>query len=233
MALFDRCKSLRDRIAGHESLRRAHKQAEAVSNRANELVKVQRELSADMRRVKVLRAKGLEVPPLPSPAAALAARDDYAEELKGSFSEGGNYRRLMRSLDRVARDLREAVTKALATVKRDLPTIDDGFLNLVALIPAHSEQVARIRNARDALFARADLASMSPEELKTFLDQLEDLRKDADSLSPTEFPKEVLDFFKAVRHRDGAPLEKLTETVRAWLEERDQLRNVRVRFLLR
>jgi hypothetical protein len=49
----------------------------------------------------------------------------------------------------------------------------------------------------------------------------------ADRLNPDEFPKEVREFFSAMR-RGGAPLEKFTETVRQWLSDRDQLKNVRI-----
>jgi hypothetical protein len=50
----------------------------------------------------------------------------------------------------------------------------------------------------------------------------------SDDLKPSEFPVEVLDFFKAGRQGQGAPLEKFTEGVKRWLEERGLLKNVRV-----
>lgn len=231
MVLLDRCRSLRERIGKHDSLRRAHKEAEAFRDRANALEGIQRELAAATRRIEVLRLKGLQVAKLPDPTAALAARDAYVGELSDDSSEGGNYSRFKRSIDKVAREVGAAVTKALETVKRDLPTIEEAFLKQVELIPTYTEQVARIRKERDALFANAEPAGMAPEELATFLDRRDDLRKLADRLNPTEFPKEVLDFFRAARQQDGAPLEKLTETVRAWLQERGQLKNVRVRVM--
>jgi len=233
MALLDRCRSLRERIAKHDSLRRAHKEAEAFRDRANALEGIQRELSGAMRKVEVLCVKGLEVAKLPDPTAALAARDEYVAELSDSSSEGGNYSRFKRSVDKATREVGAAVSKALETVKRDLPTIEEAFLKQVELIPTYAEQVARIRKERDVLFAKADPAGMSPEELAAFLDRRDDLRKLADLLKPTEFPKEVLDFFRAARQQDGAPLEKLTDTVRAWLQQRDQLKNVRVRVVPR
>lgn len=233
MVLLDRCTSLRNRIARYDSLRRAYKDAEAFRDRANALEGTQRELAAAMRKVEVLRLKSLEITKLPDPSAALAARDEYVAELTDSPVEGGNYSRFKRSVDKVTRDVGTAVTKALETVKRSLPTIDEAFLKQVELIPTHTEQVVRIRKERDVLFAKADPATMSPEELSTFLDRREDLRRLADRLNPTEFPKEVLDFFRAARQQDGAPLEKLTDTVRTWLQQRDQLKNVRVRVLTR
>ncbi len=229
MVLLDRCTSLRARIAKHELLRRAHKQAEAFRDRANALNRTHHDLAAAIRRLEVLRVKGFEVAKLPDPAAALAARDTYVEEVSDGSSEGGAYSRFKRSVDKVTRDVGAAVTKALETLKQDLPTIEEAFLKQVEHIPSHMEQVARIRRQRSALFGNTDPADMTPEELATFLDRRDDLRRLADQLNPNEFPKEVLDFFRAVRQQDGAPLEKLTETVRAWLEDRDLLKNVRVR----
>jgi hypothetical protein len=233
MVLLDRCTSLRERIGKHDSLRRAHKDAEAFRDRANALEGVHRELSVAIRRIEVLRLKRVEVAKLPDPAPAVAARDGYLAELRGGSSEGGNYSRFKRSMDKISREVSAAVAKALEAVTRDLPTIEEAFLKQVEAIPAHTEQVARVRRERDALFAKADPASMSPEELSAFLDRRDDLRKLADQLNPGEFPKEVLDFFRAARQQDGAPIEKLTDTVRAWLEERDQLKNVRVRVVAR
>jgi DNA repair ATPase RecN len=233
MALLDRCTSLRQRIEKHDSLRRAHKEAEAFRERANALEKTHGELAAAMRRVEVLRLKTLEVAQLPDPSPAVAASDEYVAELTDSSGEGDNYSRFKRLVDKVTREVGAAVTKALETIKRDLPTIEESFLKQVEHIPTYQERVARIRKERDLLFAKADPASMSPEDLSEFLDRREDLRKLADLLNPTEFPKEVLDFFRAVRQQEGAPLERLTETVRTWLQERDQLKNIRVRVLAR
>jgi hypothetical protein len=234
MSFLDRCKTLRERIEKHESLRRAHKDAEAFRDRATALEEIHRELESTMRRVEVLRVKGFQVMRLPDPTAAVALGDEYARELaNGSTEVGKEYGRFKRSVEKVTRDVVAVVAKALEAVKRDLPTIEEAFLKQVELIPAYAEQVARIRRERDVLFARAEPAGMSSDDLATFLDRRDDLRKLADQLSPTEFPKDVLDFFRAARQQDGAPLEKFTETVRVWLHERDQLKNVRVRVIPR
>lgn len=233
MALLDRCTSLRERVANHKSLRQAHKEAEAFRNRANALEEIHHELAAAVRKVDVLRLKGLEVTKLPHPTAALTACDEYVTELTDGSAEGASYSRFKRSVDKVTVEVAAAVTKAIEAVKRDLPSIEEPFLKQVELIPTYTEQVAHIRKERDVLFAKGDPASMLPEELAAFLDRREDLRRLADRLNPTDFPKEVLDFFKAARLQDGAPLEKLTGTVRAWLQEREQLKNVRVRVLAR
>lgn len=234
MTLLDRCQTLRERIEKHESLRRAHKEAEGFRDRASALEEVRQTLAGGMGRVRVLRLKGVAIAKMPDPSTALAALQEYQQSLVDGSTEGGkDYGRLKRSVDKVGKDVVAAVEKALEAVKRDLPTIEEAFLKQVALIPAYSSQVDRIRAERDALLARSEPAKMTPDELATFLDRRDQLRRLADALNPEEFPKEVLDFFKAARQQGGAPFEKLTETVRLWLEERDQLKNVRVTVVAR
>src|SRR5262245_25310578 len=229
MALLDRCKALRQQIETHDDLRRAHKEAEAFRDRATTLEEIHQALAAAMGRIGVLRSKGIPSVRLPDPTGAVAALGEYKQALADDTTDGSAFSRFRRSVEKVTREVGTAVEKVLDSLKRDLPSIEEAFLKQVELIPAYSAQVARIRRERDVLFAGIEPAGMSPEELATFLDRRDDLRKLADQLTPSEFPKEVLDFFRAARLQDGAPFEKLTETVRRWLQERDQLKNVRVR----
>ncbi|HMI82568.1 MAG TPA: hypothetical protein VK550_00675 [Polyangiaceae bacterium] len=178
--------------------------------------------------------KGVTNTKMPDPTGALAALQEYQQTLAdGSIESGKDYSRLKRSIDKVGKDVVAAVEKALESVQRDLPTIEEAFLKQVALIPAYASQVDRIRMQRDAILAGSEPGKMAPNELASFLDRRDELRKLADELNPKEFPKEVLDFFRAARQQGGAPFEKLTETVRAWLQERDQLKNVRVTVVAR
>jgi hypothetical protein len=54
------------------------------------------------------------------------------------------------------------------------------------------------------------------------------LRELANSLLPDEFPKEVLEFYKQARRKEGAALDLLTPDVRAWLSARQLMQNVRL-----
>jgi hypothetical protein len=234
MTLLDRSRTLRERIEKHESLRRAHKEAEGFRDRATTLDEARQVLAGALGRVRVLRLKGVTIPRMPDPTGALAYLGEYQQTLVDSSTETGkNYGVLKRSVDKVGKDVVAAVEKALDSVKRDLPTIEEAFLKQVELIPAYASQVGRIRQERDALLAGGEPGRMTPNELATFLDRRDELRALADQLKPAEFPKEVLEFFRAARQQGGAPFEKLTETVRAWLQERDQLKNIRVTVVAR
>jgi|SRR5882672_9785116 len=232
MTLLDRCTSIRSQIVKRNDLRRAHKDAEALRERAGELQALREELSAALARVIVLKEKRVPVVKLPSVATANAVLAECQTKLSENSTETGkDYGRLKRSIDKLAKDLLGVAEKAIESVRRDLPTVEEAFLKQVEVIPGYTNQVFGIRQQRDALLKGND-PSTSAEALGQFLDRREALRKLADDLKPDEFPNEVLAFFKAGRH-GGAPLEKLTDTVRQWLADRDLLKNVRVTVVAR
>jgi hypothetical protein len=228
MTLPERCKNVRAQIERRNNLRVAHKGAEAFRARASELVGVRVEVVSELERIVVLRRKGLTVVKPPALTLTLEVLRECESALQTNPTESGkDYGRLKRSIEKVRKEVASTAEKALEAVNRDLPSIEEGFLKQVELIPAYAGQVARIREQRDRLQRGTNLQSMSAAELEQFLDRRNALRVLADQLNPEEFPKEVLDFFKAARH-GGAPLDKFTPTVREWLSQRDQLKNVRV-----
>jgi hypothetical protein len=229
MTLLERCKQLRSQIEQRNALRKAHKDAEAFRERSGEIRVTRTDLAADLARLAVLRGKLVNVPKPPAASAAMAVLEECRTGLVTNPAETGkDFGRLKRAVDKVGKDVELVVDRALEGVKRDLPNIEESFLKQVELIPAYSHQVTRIRQERDGLLAGLDLRSRNAIELEAFLDKREALRSLADQLDPKEFPKEVLEFFKSARRSGGAPLEKLTDTVRSWLAERDQLKNIRI-----
>jgi len=226
--LLERCQRLRDQITKHNALRRAHQDAEAFRERAAELRRIRESLSGALEKADVLRTKGVAVGGLQDPAGVVSALRDYEKTLAEGSENGRHFVRLKRTMEKLSAQAIAESEEALESVKRDLPSIEESFLKQVENIPTCVEQVMRIRREREGLFNGVALHSMSPEELGRFLDRRDALRRLADELRPAEFPKEVIDFFKAARRGGGAPLEKLTETVRQWLAERDQLKNIRI-----
>lgn len=233
MTLVERCINIRSQILIRNDLRRAHKDAEAFRERANELKSVREAVAAALARVIVLKAKGLIVVTLPSPNTAMTVLNECQSKLSENPVESGkDYGRLKRSIDKFAKDLLGVSEKAIESVRRDLPTVEEAFLKQVELIPGYANQVASIRQQRNALLNGND-PRVSAEALEQFLDHREALRRLADDLKPDEFPSEVLEFFKAGRQGGGAPLEKLTASVRQWLSDRDLLKHVRVQVVVR
>ena len=229
MSIVERCEGLRKRIEERNALRKAHSDAAAYRNRSDELRQIANSLDGDFARIAVLKKALGQIQKPPVASAAEEVLNDFRSSLASNPTESGkDYGRLKRSLDKLARDASAAIDTALESVKRDLPTIEESFLKQVELVPGYAEQVARIRQERTSLLEGSDLRAKTADELETFLNKRQELRRLADKLDPEEFPKEVLDFFKAARKQGGAPLDKLTESVREWLAARDQLKNVRV-----
>jgi hypothetical protein len=228
MTLLEHCRTVRSQIEGRNALRLAHREAEAFRKRAEELKAAGDLIAIELDRLKVLQGKGVTVVKPPKPATARELLSQFSTRLETNFSDTGNdFGRLKRAVDKVAREVAASSGKALESVSRDLPAIEESFLNQVELIPGYADKVANIRQRRDILRRNLDLNSMDAQSLAQFLDKRDELRALADQLNPDEFPKEVLDFYKASR-RGGVPLEKFTTVVRDWLDKKGQLKSVRV-----
>ena len=233
MTVLNRCANIGLQIQQRNELRRAHREAEAFRKRTSEL-KAGREVVDDaIARVVVLRTKDVVVGKPPSPDAVMRVLAECQAKLAENPVESGrDCGRLKRSVDKFGKDLLGIAEKALKSVQQDLPTVEEVFLKQVEVIPGYANRVGRIRQQRDALRNGND-PRLSTETLEQFLDHREALRRLADDLTPDEFPKEVLEFFKAGRHGGGAPLERLTPSVRQWLSDRDLLKYVRVQVVVR
>jgi hypothetical protein len=226
MTLLDRCKTLRAEIVRRDALLREVKEAEKYNERTREIRELREALAHATRRITVLREHHIEVPRLRNAGAVLERLSGYLQRVTENASESGpDHGRTKRSLDAIRESLESAADAKLEAVIQDLPAIEETFLKQVEANPAYASKVVEIRAARDEL-RRKSRKTMTADELDAFLKEREALRTLADNLKPEDFPKEVLEFFTAARH--GARLEKLTEGVRRWLAERNQLNNIRL-----
>jgi phage-related minor tail protein len=227
MTLQERCRDVGIEIEHRNKLRRDEKEADAFRQRLQDLRSIREDVTLQLEKVKTLRSKDVSVVETGSQSAALAVLKEWEKNFIADPTETiKDYSRLKRSFDKVRKDVTQAVQTALDGVDRDLPTIDESFLRQVEAIPSYAAQVTRIRERRDVLKGK-DVHSMTANELEQFLGRRDDLRKLADLLNPKEFPKDVLDFFKAAR-RGGASLDQFTASVQKWLADRSQLKNVRI-----
>jgi hypothetical protein len=227
MSLPERCRDVGVEIERRNKLRRDDKEADAFRQRLQDLRSIKVDVGLQLEKVKTLRSKGVSVAKTGSQSLALTVLKEWEKAFVADPAETiKDYSRLRRAIEKVRKDVTQAVETALDAVDRDLPTIDESFLRQVEVIPAYTTQVAHIRDQRDVLKAK-DLRAMSASELNQFLGRRDDLRKLADQLNPKEFPKDVLDFFKATR-RGGASLDQFTASVQKWLADRNQLKNVRI-----
>jgi hypothetical protein len=228
MTILDRSTNIQRQIQERNRLRLAYKNAEAFRARATELRELRENFSDAIARLDVLKVRGVLPPVIPSSTNASAIVTECQVGLAGNPDEiGKDYGRLKRALDKLARDVLGVAAKVIDTVQRDLPSVDETFLKQVELVPGYQTKIQNIRQQRAALLQGTD-PKQSAQALAQFLDRRKDLRALADDLRPTEFPQEVLDFFKAGRQGQGAPLEKFTSGVQKWLSARGLLGNVRV-----
>lgn len=227
MNLSERCSNVALEIENRNKLRREVREADAFTQRLEDLREIRSDLAQQIDKAAVLRGKGISLGKTGTSVVALSVlREWKANFVKDSAETIKDYSRLKRSIDKVRKDVAQAVEKVLEAVDQDLPSIDESFLRQVETIPSYVGQVARIRERRDALKGKP-LRAMSPQELQQFLGRRDELKNLADQLNPKEFPKEVLEFFKAAR-RGGASLEQFTDSVKKWLADKKQLKNVRL-----
>ena len=233
MTLLERCRTVRTQIESRRCSAPCTPRGRGVSKPREELKAARDQIAAELGRLIVLRDKGVTVVKPPIPSTARDNLSEFSTRLATDTPDTGkDFGRLKRAVDKVAKEVSASKAKALETVSRDLPAIEESFLRQVEQIPGYADQVANIRQRRDALLRNLDLQSMNAQSLADFLDKRDQLRDLADHLKPDEFPKEVLEFFRATR-QGGAPLEKFTSVVSEWLEQRGQLKNVRVTMIQR
>jgi hypothetical protein len=228
MTLLLTTQQLRGRIERHTQLAKAHKAAGSIRERAVELKEVREQMTATLSRLEVLRREGGVVIKPPDPAASLQLANDYRTQLKQTDMESGKeHNKVRRSAEKVLGELAKLLESAVTSIEKSIPSIDETYLKEVEQIPGYADQVQTVRRERAALLSGRSLREMEPDQLSIFLKRREVVKTLADRLTPEEFPKEVREFFSAMR-RGGATLEKFTDTVRQWLADRDQLKNVRI-----
>lgn len=228
MTVLDRCTTVRAQIQARNTLKLAYKNAETFRERASELKELREGLDDGVARLEVLKARDLLPRIVPSPTKATAVLSRCQDGLTANPNEiGADYGLLKRALGGLTKEVLGVVEKVLEAVQRDLPTVDEAFLKQVELVPGYQGKVLSIRQQRQTFLQGTD-PRRSAEALAQFLDRRTELRSLADDLEPSQFPMDVLEFFKAGRQGQGAPLERFTDGVQLWLKERGLLKNVRV-----
>jgi hypothetical protein len=231
MTLPERCRNVRAQISDRNRLKAAHQEADAFRMQLNAINPARTEIAAELTKLLVFKKRAILANKPPAPAVAQAILAECKQGLAASPNEiGKDFGKLKRALEKVRKDLVNARDKALEAISRTLPNIEESYLKQVEVIPGYQARVNRIRQERDRLHLGTTPSSMTAMQLEHFLDERDSLRQHAEELKPEEFPKEVLDFFSAAR-RGGIPIEKFTSSLKEWLSQRGQLKNVRVTIL--
>jgi hypothetical protein len=228
----ERCQRLRQNVSKHDQTRRAHKDAAAFTARATELKETKDGFALTLGKLAVLRENNVSTGREPDPNPALTLLEQCTKDLRANSEDLGRvFGSFKRSGSALLTKLEAGVRRGIEAVEHELPKVDETFLSQVELVPGLGAQVASIREKRDRLLKGKNLHEMTGIELRNFLQQRDLLKKDADNLDRVDFPKEVLDFFKAARQGDGAPYGKFSSAVELWLKDRKLLDRIRLRVV--
>jgi hypothetical protein len=229
MSVLQRSQQLRELTAADREAERGHHAAEAFRNRRVDLAGLRERLVNDRACLAVLVKHGAQVTRLPDSSSTRRALERYSLRLaEDPDSSGGDHGALKRSLDSYVGKIEDLVDDLRKRVEQESVHFNETFLRQVELIPRYKGLVAKIRSERNNLLGGVRLAEMSAVQLDEFLTRRDRIGELVSEVSGEEFPNAVLAFFKAARERNGAPIAKLTEEVREWLERNELTKNIRV-----
>jgi uncharacterized damage-inducible protein DinB len=141
---------------------------------------------------------------------AYAAAPDTA--LAKSFTQ--MQEKLVRVLEPLEKSQADAWTN-YATEK--LRTLPEELLSILQKIPAFAPTVNEVRSRAAALAQKSKTPPRSAEEFAAFQRALEEIDAAWRKLGSDNVPPEVVAFLREAVSQRGAPLELLTDSVRAWL----------------
>jgi uncharacterized damage-inducible protein DinB len=122
--------------------------------------------------------------------------------------------KLVRILEPLEKSQAEAWA-AYATEK--LRTLPEELLSILQKIPAFAPTVNEVRTRATALAQKSKTPPRSAEEFEAFQRALEDIDAAWRKLGSDNVPTEVVTFLREAVSQRGAPLDLLTDSVRAWL----------------
>ena len=232
--MLQQAQNLHARIDEYVRLAKAHKDASATRTRSDEVKELRDRISQTVARMRVMRDEGGVAFVVPDATSARETIAEYRAQLKVSDDEVGKvHNKLKRLTKKLHDDLEKTVDAAIGALEKSIPSIDETYLKEVEQIPGYATKVQEVRRERAALLSGRALSDMDATQLSVFLKRRTFVSSLAANLTPTEFPKEVREFFAAMKRGGGAPLDKFTEVVQEWLKERDQLKNVRITLVTR
>jgi hypothetical protein len=238
--IAERVQALHARLRVHVEHADAAQKATKFTERVEAVRELRERLDRALAIVEVLEAAAAqltaaEIAPVRKPPSAdkvtetLRAVSDKLKTAPLSLNEGRDFATFRKRFEDRTSSMEDAVSKSIGQIEQGSPTVDEAFLRQVETVASYDLLVRDIRTKRDE-FRMATLRGASTSTIQIFLERRAALRAAVDSLAPDEFPPAVIEFFKAARRATGAPLQLLTDDVRAWLTQRDLLTKVRVSF---
>jgi hypothetical protein len=161
-------------------------------------------------------------------SAAAAARKKVAEGPL-EITRGRTFTNLKSAVEKVVGSYRETIDAAwVAWVQKNAPRIDDAELAPFEADPEYRQAVADLKAKRGTLRRHEKEPAESQAGFQEVEGVIAELRTLRDRL-PITAPDEVKTFLAATNSKDGAPIDLLTDPVRAWLRENNQTDKYRIR----
>jgi hypothetical protein len=233
MTILEVCDEVLARVQELHSRQEAHSDAEKYRTRKDELAPLSGSLHDNLARVRVLRAKGVALPKFKIPPNILATSEEFLSTLEDpELGQKNTYGRLRTGLNKTSDALQDAIKEAIDELESPLGAVEESVLKQLETIPAFKHRIATVRQKKEE-YERAFLGKFrTPSDLDVFLARRAELLLLADELKHEDLPPEVLRFFRAVR-LNQASIDTLTDTVRTWLAQHDQLKDLRITLVQR
>jgi hypothetical protein len=228
MTILEVCDEVLTKVEELHSREQAHSDAEKYRTRKDELAPLSVSLNGDLARSRTLHAKGVPLSKFKMPANVLTIAEEFIATLEDpELGQRNTYGRLRTALNKTSEAVQDAIRDAVDKLESPLGAVEESVLKQLETVPAFKHKIATVRQKKEEYQRAFSQRFRTPNDLDVFLTRRAELLLLADELKHEDLPPEVLKFFRAVR-LNQASIDTLTDTVRAWLAQHDQLKDLRI-----
>jgi hypothetical protein len=228
MTILEVCDEVLTKVKELHSREQAHSDAEKYRTRKDELAPLSVLLNGDLARSRTLHAKGVPLSKFKMPANVLTIAEEFIATLEDpELGQRNTYGRLRTALKKTSEAVQDAIRDSVDKLESPLGAVEESVLKQLETVPAFKHKIATVRQKKEEYQRTFSQRFRTPNDLDVFLTRRAELLLLADELKHEDLPPEVLKFFRAVR-LNQASIDTLTDTVRAWLAQHDQLKDLRI-----
>ncbi len=228
MTIVEVCDEVLAKVNELHARQEAHSDAEKYRTRKDELVPLRVSLAEDLARSRILRKKGVSLAKFKMHPNVLATGEEFLSTFEDpELGQKNTYGRFRSGLSKTSEAFRDAIKETIDALESPLGSVEEPVLKQLETVPALMHKIALVRQKKREYEAAASQKHRTPTDLDVFLTRRAELLLLGDELKHENLPSEVLEFFRAVRSNQ-ASIDKLTDTVRAWLVQNDQLKDLRI-----
>jgi hypothetical protein len=228
MTILEVCDEVLAKIKELHSKEEAHSDAKKYRTRSDELTPLNVSLSDDLARTRILQAKGVPIGKFKMPANVVTIAEEFLSTLEDpEVGQKNTYGRLRTGSEKTSDALQVVIKDALNGLESPLGAVEESVLKHLEAVPAFKRKIETVREKKGEYERAFPQRFRTPSDLDVFLTKRAELLLLGDELKHEDLPNEVLEFFRAVRSNQ-ASIDKLTDKVRAWLVQHDQLKDLRI-----